>query len=249
MVQQAGALRAAQETASATREAAETAATNAWWAAILALCGAIFGGFVAWRNGWLQTRTTQQIKHADFRQEWIDKLREEMARFTKFATENDGTPAKQGPLRESLSVIVLRMDKDDPDYEQLLTEMGKVADESAKSSSSKATHKAIADFLVVSQRILKREWEVTKNDMHATPWGRPFSWIATWARRRRRAEEKEIVRRTRENHRLDPPREIKMLGWSMQWRRRQIAPPDPKAPLISIGRLELRKRHQEKRAN
>lgn len=70
---------------------------------------------MAWPNGWLTTRTTQQIKHADYRQAWIDKLREELARFTRLAAENDGTPAKDGALKESLSVIVLRMDEDDPD--------------------------------------------------------------------------------------------------------------------------------------
>lgn len=86
LIQQAGALKAAAKTAEATKTAVETAATNAWWAAILALMGAVFAAFVAWRNGWLAARTTQQMKHADFRQKWIDSLREDMARLTRTAT-------------------------------------------------------------------------------------------------------------------------------------------------------------------
>jgi hypothetical protein len=240
LVQQAGALKAAQETANATRAAAETAARNAWWAALLALVGAVFGALVAWRNGWLQTRTTQQIKHADFRQAWIDKLREEMARFTRLAAENDGTPEKDAALKESLSVIVLRMDKDDPDYNDLMTLMGKVADESAKKNNAAATNGAVADFLFASQAILKREWEVTKHDMHVTPWGRPFSWIAARGRRRRREEEKEIVRRGRKKLALTPVKELgKPLRWPIRWRTRQKPPRDPKEPIFRLGRLEL----------
>lgn len=243
LVTQQGAIKASEQTAAATKRAAETSAHYAFIAACLALVGAVFGGLVAWRNGWLTTRTTQQIKHADYRQVWIDKLREELARFTRLAAENDGTPAKDGALKESLSVIVLRMDKDDPDYDELTTLMGVVTDESAKTNNSAATNAAIADFLHVSQRILKREWEVTKREMHATPWGRPFSWFAAWCRKRRRAEEKEVVRRARLGLTLDPPKEFGKPGrWPILWRTRQKPLPDPKAPILRIGRLELMKR-------
>lgn len=243
LVTQQGAIKASEQTAAATKRAAETSAHYAFIAACLALVGAVFGGLVSWRNGWLTTRTTQQIKHADYRQAWIDKLREELARFTRLAAENDGTPAKDGALKESLSVIVLRMDKDDPDYDELTTLMGKVADESAKANNFAATNAAIADFLDVSQRILKREWEVTKREMHATPWGRPFSWFAAWYWKRRRAEEKEVVRRARLNLTLDPPKELGKPGrWPICWRTRQKPLRDPKAPILRIGRLELMKR-------
>jgi uncharacterized protein YdaU (DUF1376 family) len=241
-VQQAGALASAQKTADATKAAAETAARNARWAAILALIGAFFGGVVAWRNGWLQTRTTQQIKHADYRQAWIDKLREELARFTRLAAENDATPAADGKVKESMSVIVLRMDKDDPEYEALTRLMGDVADLSAKQKHDEA-NTAIAEFLKVSQRILKREWEVTKRDMHTTPWGRPISWFVSWVRRRRRDEEKEIVRRSREKSDLEAPRSLaKPLRWPIQWRTRQKPLVDPDAPVFRIGRLEVKAR-------
>ena len=65
-VTQAGAIKASERTADATKKAAETSAHYAFIAACLALVGALFGGLVAWRNGWLTTRTTQQIKHADY---------------------------------------------------------------------------------------------------------------------------------------------------------------------------------------
>jgi hypothetical protein len=241
-VQQAGALKAAQETANATRKAAETAANMAWWAAVLALCGAVFGGLVAWRNGWLQTRTTQQIKHADYRQAWIDKLREEMARFLRIAAENDASRDKDAQIKESIATIVLRMDKDDPEYNGLISLMDKIADSSGKNELLKATD-LISSFLLVSQRILKREWEVTKRDMHATPWGRPISWFVNRHRHLRREEEKELVRRAREKLPLTPPKKLgKPFRWPILWRRRQKPPRDLNAPLLRIGRLELRTR-------
>lgn len=235
-VTQAGAIKASEQTANATKKAAETSAQYAFIAACLALVGAVFGGLVAWRNGWLTTRTTQQLKHADYRQAWIDKLREEMARFTRLASE-----FKDPELRESLSIIVLRMDKDDPEYDELTRLMQAIL---AASSTKNATPLVnnTADFLAVSQRILKREWEVTKQDMHTTPWGRPISWFVDRNRRRRRGEEKEIVRRQRLKLPLTPPREIKILRWPFQWRRRQLAPPDPQAPVFRVGRFEIQRR-------
>jgi len=252
LVTQAGAIKASERTANATKKAAETSAHYAFIAACLALVGALFGGLVAWRNGWLTTRTTQQIKHADYRQAWIDKLREEMARFTRLAAENDGTVACDAKVKESISTIVLRMDKDDPEYGELTRLMGVVSDKSFASRNEDANkakeardaaNDAIADFLLVSQRILKREWEVTKRDMHATPWGRPFIWIANWHRRRRREEEKEVVRRERKSLPLDPPKELwKPARWPIWWRTRQKPPRDPKAPILRIGRVELMER-------
>ncbi len=251
-VTQAGAIKASERTADATKKAAETSAHYAFIAACLALVGALFGGLVAWRNGWLTTRTTQQIKHADYRQAWIDKLREEMARFRRLAAENDGTVICDAVVKESMSTIVLRMDKDDPDYGELTRLMGVVADRSFASRNKEdekakeardAANDAIADFLLVSQRILKREWEVTKRDLHATPWGRPFIWIANWHRRCRREEEKEVVRRERNNLPLDPPKELsRSARWPIWWRTRQRPPRDPMAPILRIGRLELMKR-------
>lgn len=239
LVAQTGALQAAEKSAQATRQAADTAARYAWAAALLSFCGALLAGFVAWRNGWLQTRTVQQMKHADFRQIWIDKLREEMARFIRLAGEADGSRGKSAVLQESLAMIILRMDKDDPDYDELTTVMGRVADRSAAHDQDAAAE-ALSIFLVVSQRILKREWERTKGDMHATPWGRPFSYVAFWVRARRRAEEKEAVRRQRRNQPRAAPRHIaSMWGRDLVWRSRLRPPVDPTAPILRIGRLQL----------
>lgn len=242
LIQQAGALEAAAKTAQATKAAAQTAATNAWWAAILALGGAVFTAFVAWRNGWLTARTTQQMKHADFRQKWIDSLREDMAHFTGVATEVVSEEAKEGKMRQLMSAIVLRMNKHDPEYHELIRQMVVIANASAEKSLSKKPE-ILSEFLLVSQRVLKREWEVTKIEMHATPWGRPFSWIANLVRRRRREEDREVVRRVRENVPLTPP---KLLGhafrWPLVWRRRQAPEVDQTVPVFTIGRLEIHHR-------
>ena len=134
------------------------------------------------------------------------------------------------------------MDKDDPEYDELRTLMGKIADKSRKGELLKSTDE-ISKYLKVSQRILKREWEVTKHDMHSTPWGRPISWFVNMQRRRRREEEKEIVRRSREKLLLASPRKLaNPFRWLIQWRRRQKPPRDPNAPVLRIGRIEIRAR-------
>jgi hypothetical protein len=81
VAQNATEITAAQTTANATLRAAETAEHYAWIGACLALGGAVLAAIVAKRNGYLQARTTQQLKHAEFRQVWINWLRDEMANY------------------------------------------------------------------------------------------------------------------------------------------------------------------------
>ncbi len=69
----------------ATVRGAQITSAAALGAAFLALLAAIIAGMVALRNGYLTVRTTAQIKHADFRQIWINALRDEMTTFQSLA--------------------------------------------------------------------------------------------------------------------------------------------------------------------
>lgn len=159
------ALSSAETTANATLKAAETAARYALLAALLSLFGAIIASLVAWFNGFKQMRTAQRLKHAEFRQQWIDKLRDDMARFIRLATENFGSEESDAELNACRAAIILRMNRKDPDFKALLDLMIELMRKSRKGDRKEFTEVEV-QFLLCSQRILKREWEVTKSEMH-----------------------------------------------------------------------------------
>ena len=188
LIQRVGALEAAQTTAGATLRAAETAAHYALIAAIVSLVGALIAAIVARRNGFVQARTTQQLKHAEFRQAWINQLREEMALFQLRAAQNDETHSKKAEITQSMAAISMRMDREDQDYDRLVGLMKSIILRSGfiptDTDGIHSDARDNADFIMICQDILKREWEVTKDEMHATPWGWPWNWFV--ARRRKR---------------------------------------------------------------
>lgn len=218
----ATAITVAQTTANATLHAAETAAHYAWVGACLALGGAVLAAIVAKRNGYLQARTTQQLKHAEFRQAWINQLRDEMANYQARAFEPEATDERIA-LGKSIFTVLMLMDRNDPDYGRLAAQIGAVEKRSGDTTEPNPTTALTevkltnhADLLAICQDILKREWEVTKAEMHETPWGWP---ISRWVRFRKwQRNEAEMQRRALSE--ADLP----------------ISPPKP---VVTFGRLSL----------
>ena len=68
----------------ATVRGAQITSAAALAAACIALVAAIITALVALRNGYLTVRTTVQVKHADFRQAWINSLRDEMTALNRW---------------------------------------------------------------------------------------------------------------------------------------------------------------------
>jgi hypothetical protein len=175
-------LGAAQKGADAAIAAAERTSTYALIAACVALAGVLITAFVTWRNGYLQARVSQQLKHADFRQTWINALREEMARFQLLTAQSRTDADKFANLAQSMSMILLRMDRNDEDYDRLVGKMDEVMDliEAGRAGSAAAPSiTAASDLLLICQDILKREWDVTKDEMNRTPLIWPFDRKAT----------------------------------------------------------------------
>lgn len=151
----------------ATLQGAQLTATVALIAAAVALVTAIFAGGVALRNGYLTIRTTAQLKHADFRQNWINALRDEMTTFQSLAVGHDAWDAKaDAALVKSSTKVLLLMNPKDRDYLKLLNALHGVL--SGKRADREEWLDAHADLIMLCQQILKREWNVTKREMHAT---------------------------------------------------------------------------------
>ena len=152
--------------AQATVRGAQLTSAAALAAAFLALIAAIIAGLVALRNGYLTARTAAQIKHADFRQAWINSLRDEMSTFQSLAVGSalDDKDNEQ-KLAASGTKILLLMNPKDPEYKALLNGLHAVmAGWRVSRSNFLIKH---AEMNALCQRILKREWNVTKREMHA----------------------------------------------------------------------------------
>lgn len=157
----------------ATVRGAQLTSGAALVAALVALVAAIIAGMVALRNGYLVVRTTAQIKHADYRQAWINNLRDEMVIFQSLALESaKKDPENDRKLTSSSTKILLLMNPRDEDYQALLDGLQAVM--VGWKVSRDEFLDAHADYIMLCQRILKREWKVTKREMHATA---HFFWV------------------------------------------------------------------------
>ncbi len=116
-----------------------------------------------------QRRITHAIaapKHADFRQAWINSLRDEMSTFQSLAVGSalDDKDNEQ-KLAASGTKILLLMNPKDPEYKALLNGLHAVmAGWRVSRSNFLIKH---AEMNALCQRILKREWNVTNREMHA----------------------------------------------------------------------------------
>ncbi|WP_336978387.1 hypothetical protein [Brevundimonas nasdae] len=169
----AGMMPASLQGPQATVQGAQLTAGAALVAAVFALFAALIAGGVALRNGYLTVRTTAQVKHAEFRQKWIDALRDEMVVFQSLAIDS-GTPDpdRDRKLVSSSTKILLLMNPKDADYQKLLDALQGVL--VGAQVSRDAYLDAHADLIMLCQQILKREWNVTKREMHATA---HFFWV------------------------------------------------------------------------
>ncbi|MFN3475850.1 MAG: hypothetical protein ACK4ZW_17565 [Blastomonas sp.] len=141
--------------------AAVISASAAAGATIFVLIAAWINARTARANARLQARISQRIKRAEFRQGWINSLREAFIEFQKTTFARRADSAEE--LVEQAARIMLLMNRSDPQFEELRKCMGQQLDGmTAKGRASRSTND---DFIKISQSILKREWEVTKNEL------------------------------------------------------------------------------------
>ena len=157
-----------------------TLVTSALVAAVISALLAIIGQWVARENAKLAAQISQENSRlsanlevaktlAESRQEWINILREDMAQFAGLSAKRSrvivaGEVFNDGEFEKMVAVgarIRMRLDPKDADFDELLRSMS----ECSLEKEPGALGKAASEFVRVSQRILKREWEVLKTEL------------------------------------------------------------------------------------
>lgn len=158
----------------------------ALFAALVALLVGLATALINRRNAGLQAVISQQMKHAEFRQAWINRLREEMANLrsrlltldqpdapgTKAGSGSKSPRERRAEFLASSTMVRLMMDRKDEDYGRMVELIDRFeagSNASPAKGSPPAQDSDLLDFIEVCQDIIKREWEVTKADMHRLP--------------------------------------------------------------------------------
>lgn len=136
------------------------AASAVFGAAIFAFIAALINAAVARRNAILSAQIAQRTKRAEFRQAWINQLRDSFSKM--FAGVADPRGLDRQSAEEGARVLLM-MNRNDPDYERLTAAIHIMVQ--PKAMSQDEIWKAQREFIAVSQDILKREWEVVKTEI------------------------------------------------------------------------------------
>lgn len=141
--------------------AALIAASAALGSAIFAFLAAVINSNIARKNAILSAQISQRTKRADFRQAWIDKLRESLAK------AHIGFSNPKGLSREdaehALRALML-VNRNDQDYQRLSECIFRMADR--KNLDDGEIDGISREFLQLSQDLLKREWNVVKSEIN-----------------------------------------------------------------------------------
>lgn len=141
--------------------AALIAASAALGSAIFAFIAALINSRIARKNAILSAQIAQRTKRADFRQAWIDKLRESLVK-THIGFANPGGLVKDD-AEHALRTLLL-VNRNDPDYGRLRDCIFKMTNK--KSLSADEIDKVGREMIEVSQDLLKREWNVVKSEIN-----------------------------------------------------------------------------------
>ena len=138
-------------------QAALIAAVAAFGAALFAFVASLINVRVQSRNAELQARTASAIKIAEFRQIWIDKLRENFVSLQVKIASNPSDLDKE--LSEDIFRILLMMNKDDTNISEIKSLVSKSL------SKDTTSRQAQIELLGLLQNIIKTEWEVVKANL------------------------------------------------------------------------------------
>lgn len=158
-----------------------TLITSALIAALISSIVAIIGQWVARQNAKLAAEIAQSNAKlaanlevsrtlSQSRQEWINVLREDMAEFIGICSirlrfingEEDLSDEEFARMISLSSRIRLRLNPDDEDFDELWSLMGSCASEADPRKLGRFSNK----FAKVSQKILKQEWDVLKDELN-----------------------------------------------------------------------------------
>lgn len=141
--------------------AALIAASAALGSAFFAFIAALINARVARKNAILSAQIAQRTKRADFRQAWIDKLRESLVKAHIGFANPKGLSKEDAEHALRTLLLVNRQDKD---YERLRNCIYKMTDKA--NLQPQEIDQVGREMIEVSQDILKREWNVVKNEIN-----------------------------------------------------------------------------------
>ena len=126
-----------------------------------ALSGVLISTMFTRRSSEKQARIQTALELAEFRQAWIDTLRDTMAQFQSLGVTPGLDHIKRPEFFQTGTKIQLLMNRDDPDYA--------VLDECLynflMADTEQEKYRSNPDYIDVCQRILKREEERLKSDL------------------------------------------------------------------------------------
>lgn len=141
------------------------------------LCGVIVGNKMKAKTERERLQKEALSQRAAYRQDWVNALRQEMAGFYAIVTQHNGSDQDCQKYADALSLhkamILLYLNPKEPVYAEIKTVMENLRP-NASPSGSQSTQKTfapaqnelgIAEFLRLSQGILKEEWERIKREL------------------------------------------------------------------------------------
>lgn len=146
--------------------------THQWvvTAVIVPILGALIGVLSAWitsrrlkKNEDKRRPFEGMLKIAEFRQQWINKLRSSMSEFQSYGILPNLDPTKEREFYKLGTEIELLMNPNDEDYRALQDSLYSFLS-SAKASAIEK-YKNNPGYIEICQKILKREWERLKTDL------------------------------------------------------------------------------------
>jgi hypothetical protein len=130
--------------------------------------GAVFSFLSAWLSGrnankaaQRQNDLTAKMKLADFRQAWINQLRDTLSEFQSRAMISDRQLVELQELHRLAQKIRLLMNKDDANYGRL----SNMIDLLISDTDPEGRAETVREATPLLQNILKAEWEVLKRDL------------------------------------------------------------------------------------
>ena len=113
----------------------------------------------------IERNLAKEMKLADFRQKWIDALRNDMAEFIAMTLEDAEKRAHEHYINQNMifARINLRLNPNDPNYNSLLKCLGNLVE--AKDKSDDETKDLASRATILCQEMLKIEWDRLKSDL------------------------------------------------------------------------------------
>lgn len=142
---------------------------------ILVLTVPVLSGLVGWitaiytmkrayRSTTVRIEAERITTISQFRQSWINSLRDCMAEFQSYGTTPDQNPHLDREFYRIGTKIELLMNPSDPDYEALQEALYGYLIASQEGTIQKFSRNP--GYITICQRILKREWERLKRELN-----------------------------------------------------------------------------------